>query len=94
MTNVLTPLPERIVPSEDVATALFEAQGGKLTREWRVGTDPLSRSIRKQVLRETKFNSLFSFESIFSSVVSGDRRPFIRGLTYFINLTFSLSSQP
>ena len=40
--NTLEPLQEIVVPNEEHAIQMFQAQGGQLQREWQVGCDPLS----------------------------------------------------
>lgn len=72
--------------------ALYESQGGNLTRKWTVGVDPLCSCIAQQQLREHLFALKYSFEDIFEQVVRGDQRLFVKGLKYFINLSFSLAS--
>lgn len=87
----MIPLQECNVPNEGTAVALYEAQGGKLQRRWRVGVDRLSSNKTQQQIRECLFNQKHSFEDIFTSVVRGDPRPFVKGLKYFMKLTSILS---
>ena len=79
------------VPTEKDAVSLYEAQGGKLQREWRVGNDPLLGNTAQQQIREQRFSQKYCFEDIFTAVVGGNTKPFKRGLKYFISLTLSLS---
>ena len=87
--NTLEPLQETVVPNEEHAIQMFEAQGGQLQREWQVGCDPLSGDDVRQQQRKHLFSVRHCFEDIFTAVVSGDPSPFKRGLEYFIGLTYS-----
>ena len=87
--NSLQTIRESIVPNEDNAIRMYEAQGGQLQREWHVGSDPLSRDARQQQ-REQLFCARHSYEDIFTAVVGGNPKPFKSGLEYFMRLSYSL----
>lgn len=86
----MQPLREREVPSATEAMSMYEAQGGRLQKEWNVGRDLLSGDERRQHLRVELFNQRFSFEDIFTATVNQDPKPFKEGLSYFMRLTYSL----
>lgn len=88
--NTLNPLSESDVPNKHNAIAMFEAQGGRLQRQWRVGSDLLSEDPVRQQRREHLFYENHSFETIFTSVVGGNTKPFKNGLKFFMRLTYSL----
>lgn len=87
--NSLTPLTEAVVPSEENAVRMFEAQGGQLQREWRVGRDLLTADRARQQ-RKRLFLERHSFENIFTALVGGNPQPFKNGFKYFMRLTYSL----
>lgn len=74
--NSLGPLRECSVPNEENAVALYEAQGGKLQRQWKVGLDLLSCNEARQQIRERRFHERHSFEDIFTAVVGGKSKAF------------------
>ena len=88
--NKLQPLRETEVPSVTEAVYMYEAQGGKLQRDWGVGYDLLSGDESRQNLRVHLFNERFSFEDIFTATVNQNHKPFKEGLSYFMRLTYSL----
>ena len=87
--NTLKPLTEAVVPNEEHAVRMFESQGGKLQREWRVGRDLLTGDHARQQ-RKRLFFERHSFEDIFTALVGGNAQPFKHGLKYFMRLTYSM----
>lgn len=81
---------ETVVPKEEHAIQMFDAQGGQLQPEWQVGCDPLSGDDVCQQQRKHSFSERHCFEDVFTAVVSGDPSPVKRGLEYFMRLTYSL----
>ena len=79
-----------VVPKQEHAIQMFDAQGGQLQLEWQVGCDPLSGDDVCQQQRKHLFSERYCFEDVFTAVVSGDPSPFKRGLGYFMRLTYSL----
>lgn len=88
--NTLKPLNEANVPTEERSVRMFEAQGGQLQRECRVGQDLLSGDDVRQQQREQLFFEKHSFEDIFTALMGGNTKPFKNGLKYFMKLTYSL----
>lgn len=88
--NTLKPLTEAVVPNEEHAVRMFEAQGGQLQREWRVGRDLLTGDNHARQQRKRFFLERHSFENIFTALVSGNPQPFKNGLKYFMRLTYSM----
>ena len=88
--NPLKPLTEAVVPNEEHAVRMFEAQGGQLQREWRVGRDLLTGDNHARQQRKRFFLERHSFENIFTALVSGNPQPFKNGLKYFMRLTYSM----
>ena len=88
--NTLKPLNEANIPTEERSVRMFEAQGGQLQRECRVGQDLLSGDDVRQQQREQLFFEKYSFEDIFTALVGGNTKPFKSGLKYFMKLTYSL----
>lgn len=88
--NTLKPLNEANIPTEERSVRMFEAQGGQLQRECRVGQDLLSGDDVRQQQREQLFFEEYSFEDIFTALMGGNTKPFKSGLKYFMKLTYSL----
>ena len=73
-------------------TRWFEQDGGNLTYCSTFGVDPLQSNDRLLSERQRHFQCKFpSFETIFHSLVNGNKLEFRNGLIYFIQLTNSLS---
>lgn len=81
---------EANVPTEERAVCMFEAQGGQLQRECRVGQDLLSGDDVRQQQREQLFFEKHSFEDIFTALMGGNPKPFKTGLNYFMKLIFPI----
>lgn len=88
--NTLKPLTEAVVPTEEHAVHMFEAQGGHLQQKWRVPRDLVSGKKNCQQQRKHLFLERHSFEDIFAALVGGNPQPFKNGLKYFMRLTYSL----
>ena len=87
--NTLKPLTEAVVRNEEHAVRMFEAQGGQLQREWRVGQDLQTGNNARQQ-RKRFFLERHSFEDIFTALVGGNPQPFKNDLKYFMRLTYSM----
>ena len=87
--NTLKQLTEAVVPNVEHAVRMFEAQGGQLQREWRVGRDLLTGDNARQK-RKRLFLERHSFEDIFTALVGDNSQPFKNGLKYIMRLTYSM----
>lgn len=86
--NQAAPLtPEKVLSTED-AIAVYEDNGGRLTRPTSFGVDPLANHTDLKGQRLEEFHRQFpTFEHLFSQLVNNDPAPFAEAVLYFIHLT-------
>ena len=94
MTKRTVHLEEHLIPSTPEAVRMYEAQGGRLTRDSSFGIDPLISIEHAYESREALFRAHQpSGEQLFSDVVHGQYDSTKEALDHFYNLTNTLFAQ-
>lgn len=86
-------IPEELIPTTAEAVRMYEARGGRLTRNSTSGIDPLADRQDLVQSREHLFKcQINSFSSIFSDVVHGQGASLEAAIRLFLQLTHQLNS--
>ena len=92
--NQTKSIDHHLVPEADEAGRLYEENGGRLTVFSNFGQDPLEQREDLKSIRMERFKEQWpSFETIFHSLVNGNKANFRDGLLCFIDLTMQLKTQ-
>ena len=86
-----TPLPPSSLPSVQNAVRNYELNQGTLTYNSTFGVDPIKDRLDLVLIRDQEFQQHFSYEHIFSCVVSDNGIVFAQSICFFKHLTLRLS---